>query len=65
MLEKLLKDFQAQRASSSDPDWRNGNADARPLDPAQTLTLADLKGPGMIKHLWYTMRIAADLARAR
>ena len=25
-LEKL-KDFEAMRASSSDPDWRNGNAD--------------------------------------
>ena len=31
-LEKL-KDFEAMRASSSDPDWRNGNADSRPIEP--------------------------------
>ena len=52
---ELLKDFQAKRVSSSDPDWRNGNADFRPVEPGQTLTLAELKGPGMIAHLWCTM----------
>ncbi len=52
---ETLKDFEAKRVSSSDPDWRNGNADARPVEPGQTLTLAELKGPGMITHLWCTM----------
>ncbi len=53
-LEKL-KDFEAMRASSSDPDWRNGNADSRPIPPGGTLVLADLKGPGMIAHFWNTI----------
>ncbi len=43
------------RASSSDPNWRNGNADSRPIEPGGTLVLADLKGPGMIAHFWNTI----------
>jgi hypothetical protein len=50
-----LKDFQTMRASSSDPNWRNGNADSRPIAPGETLTLADLKGPGRIVHFWNTI----------
>jgi hypothetical protein len=50
-----LKDFQSKRASSSDPDWRNGNADSRPIAPGGTLTLAELEGPGMIVHFWCTI----------
>ncbi len=53
-LEKL-KDFEARRASSSDPNWRNGNADARPIAPGGTLTLAELAGPGVITHIWFTI----------
>lgn len=50
-----LKDFEAMRASSSDPNWRNGNGDARPIAPHGTLTLAELPGPGVITHLWCTI----------
>ncbi|MBV9468703.1 MAG: DUF2961 domain-containing protein [Abitibacteriaceae bacterium] len=50
-----LKDFRARRSSSSDPNWRNGNADARPIAPGATLVIADLKGPGEISHLWNTV----------
>jgi hypothetical protein len=57
-LEKL-KDFETMRASSSDPDWRNGNADSRPIEPGGTLVLADLKGPGMIVHFWNTIAHSA------
>ncbi len=53
-LEKL-KEFDAMRASSSDPDWRDGNADARGIEPGATLVLADLEGPGTITHLWNTI----------
>lgn len=49
-----LKDFHAMRASSSDP-WKNGNGDARPIAPGKTLTLAELKGPGRIAHIWFTI----------
>lgn len=51
----MLKDFKAMRASSADPDWKNGNGDARPIQPGQTLTLAELKGPGRIVHIWFTI----------
>ena len=53
-LEKL-KDFQTMRASSSDPNWRSGNSDSRPIEPGGTLTLATLEGPGQIVHIWFTI----------
>jgi hypothetical protein len=53
-LEKL-KDFETMRASSSDPNWTNGNADARPIAAGGTLTLATLKGAGQIVHIWCTI----------
>jgi hypothetical protein len=50
-----LKDFETQRASSSDPDWRNGNGDCRWIKPGGALTLAELDGPGQIVHIWFTI----------
>lgn len=50
-----LKDFETMRASSSDPNWQNGNADARPIPSGETLTLAELEGPGQIVHIWCTV----------
>jgi hypothetical protein len=50
-----LKDFQSMRASSSDVRWQNGNADARPIGPGATLTLANVEGPGQIAHIWCTV----------
>src|SRR5512136_1360033 len=50
-----LKDFETKRASSSDPNWRNGNGDARPIAPGATLTVAELDGPGKIVHIWFTI----------
>jgi hypothetical protein len=52
------RDFESRRASSADPNWRNGNGDARPIDPGASLTIAELEGPGRIVHIWFT--IAAD-----
>src|ERR1700743_3591333 len=52
---ETLKDFQTMRMSSSDPNWRNGNADSRPIAPGETLTLAQLDGPGRIVHFWNTI----------
>lgn len=46
------------RASSADPNWQNGNWDARPIPPGETLTIAQLEGPGLITHIWFT--IAAE-----
>jgi hypothetical protein len=59
-----LKDFQSMRSSSSDPDWRNGNDDARPIPAGGTLVIADLKGPGRIVHIWNTVA-ARDLGYSR
>ena len=50
-----LKEFETRRASSSDPNWKNGNGDARPIAPGGTLTLAELDGPGRIVHIWFTI----------
>jgi hypothetical protein len=49
----LAKDYALKRISSYD---RTGaNDDFRPIDPGQTLTLLDEKGPGEISHLWFTI----------
>ncbi len=53
-LEKL-KNYEARRASSSDPDWVAGNADYRPLPPHSSFTVAELDGPGVITHIWCTL----------
>ena len=49
------QDFQTMRTTSTDPNWRNGNNDSRPIEPGETLTLSDLKGPGRIVHFWNTI----------
>jgi len=48
-------DFESRRSSSADPDWQNGNGDCRPIKPGETLTLAELEGPGRITHIWFTI----------
>jgi hypothetical protein len=49
----LAKDYTQKRVSSYD---RTGaNDDFRPIDPGQTLTLLDEKGPGEISHIWVTI----------
>jgi hypothetical protein len=53
-LEDLLRvqKFTAHRASSSDPS--GGNQDMRRVAAGQSLTLAELEGPGVITHIWFT-----------
>jgi hypothetical protein len=50
-----LKTFETMRVSSTDRDLQNGNADARPVAPGATLTLAELNGPGVVVHFWCTI----------
>ncbi len=52
---EALKNFESRRASSSDQNWKNGNGDARPIKPGATLVLAELDGPGVITHIWFTI----------
>ncbi|MEP0844823.1 MAG: DUF2961 domain-containing protein [Phycisphaerae bacterium] len=53
-----LREARTRRVSSADPNWRDGNGDCRGIEPGQTLTIADVQGPGIIRHIWFT--IAAD-----
>jgi hypothetical protein len=57
MLQSLERpgDFESRRSSSADPNWQNGNGDCRPIKPGETLTLAELDGPGRITHIWFTI----------
>ncbi len=48
------KDFTAHRASSNNPDWNSNDDSHRPI-PGETSVLADLKGPGVVNHIWMTI----------
>ncbi len=47
------QNYRAKRISSY--DRTGGNADARPIKQGETLTLAEIKGPGQIAHIWFTI----------
>jgi hypothetical protein len=59
-----LKNFESQRVSSSDPNWKNGNTDARPIPAGATLEIANMQGPGEIDHIWFTTA-ARDVGYSR
>ena len=46
-----LQDYTAHRVSSADP--KGGNMDWRQIKAGETLTLAELAGPGIIAHIWF------------
>lgn len=48
------KNYTAHRASSNNPDWNSNDDSKRPI-PGETVVLADLKGPGVISHIWMTI----------
>src|SRR5262245_34465459 len=48
-----LRDYKCHRSASW--DTTGGNADFRPVDPGGSLTLLDVKGPGVITHIWFTI----------
>ncbi|HEV8610565.1 MAG TPA: DUF2961 domain-containing protein [Thermoanaerobaculia bacterium] len=48
------KDFRALRSSSNNPDWESNDDSKRPI-PGETITLADLTGPGVVTHIWLTV----------
>jgi hypothetical protein len=55
LLADLTKphDYVLKRASSW--DRTGGNADARKIAPAETLTVLEDSGPGVITHVWFTI----------
>ncbi|MCC7208497.1 MAG: DUF2961 domain-containing protein [Anaerolineae bacterium] len=52
-LAQLRPGVRRRRVSSYDPT--GGNSDWWEIEPGQTRTLADIKEPGCIKHIWCTM----------
>ena len=48
-----FKNFKAYRVSSWDRSGRN--RDRLTLDAGSTTTIAEIKGPGMISHIWVTV----------
>ncbi len=48
-----LRDYKCRRSSSW--DRTGGNDDFAPLDPGASITLLDVKGPGVITHIWFTI----------
>jgi hypothetical protein len=53
-----LRDARRGRASSW--DQTGGNADAWLIQPGETRTLADLRGPGAVRHIWVTTMSRED-----
>ena len=55
-LSEITRAIDAKRMRHSsglfDPE---SNIDARPIAPGETLTLAELEGPGEIRHIWFTI----------
>jgi Protein of unknown function (DUF2961)/HEAT repeats len=48
------KDFKANRSSSSNARADSNDDSKRPI-PGETITLADLQGPGVVTHIWLTI----------
>jgi len=50
-----LNEAKTLRVSTADPYWQAGNADSRSIEPGGVCTVADIEGPGIIRHIWFTM----------
>jgi len=52
----FLKDYTAERATSTDPTGANDDGNwENPIQPDETRTIAELDGPGVIQHIWITI----------
>jgi hypothetical protein len=49
-----LKDYSAARVSSGNK-YVASNDDSKRIMPGETLVMADLKGPGVVTHIWLTV----------
>lgn len=54
MFPSLDRIRRAKTGRTSSWDITGGNADCWRINPGQTVTLADIKGPGRITHIWMT-----------
>ncbi|MDE3200969.1 MAG: DUF2961 domain-containing protein [Acidobacteriota bacterium] len=48
-----LRSYKSRRSSSWDRS--GGNADSVPVEPGATATILDVKGAGVVTHLWFTI----------
>jgi hypothetical protein len=48
-----FRNYKARRSSSWDRS--GGNADSVPVEPGQTATILDVKGAGVVTHVWFTI----------
>lgn len=55
MLENLSLQRAGRTRRQSSWDRSGRNADARPIEPGETLTLADIAGAGIVRHIWVTV----------
>jgi len=52
----LLKDYTSQRASSYDRTGANDDGNwNKSIEAGETRTIAELGGPGIIRHIWFTI----------
>lgn len=52
----LLKSYTAERASSYDRSGANDDGNwGNPIRSGETRTIAELNGPGIIQHMWFTI----------
>ncbi len=56
MLDALSRVTEARTGRCSSWDTSGRNADAWSIEPGETRVLADIKGPGCIRHIWMTQR---------
>jgi len=54
----LLRDYESKRISSY--DRTGGNYDCIDVQPGETRTIAEISGPGCIRHIWMTMWFQHD-----
>ena len=59
----FIRDARRGRASSFDES--GGNADRWMLEPGETRTLAEIAGPGAVKHVWMTLASREEAYRRR
>lgn len=52
-----LRDGRSMRSSSCHPDL-HVNRDRWTLEPRESVVIADLEGPGVISHIWFTLSTA-------
>lgn len=58
---QIQTDVRSKRISSYARD--GGNSDYHPIEPGQTLVLADIEGAGIVKHIWITISSQDPLFR--